>query len=292
MSTIDGFGKGTRCGDALFLVAALIAAQGGTAGLRGQDASDHLRDRGPGIPVSMFGTYVEKGEFLFYPYFEYYQDGDAEYSPDEFGFDLNQDFRGKFVGREWLVWVGYGISDRLSVEFEAAYMSARLDKGDDDPSDMPASIRESEIGDVEGQIRYLWAQETESRPAIFSYFETVFPLKDAGSLVGTTDWEFAFGTGLVRAFSWGTTTIRATVGYEAAEQVGELGEFAVEYLKRISPGLRVFGAVEGSGDEIELITEAQWFVRPNLFVKLNNAFGITSKAPGWAPEIGVMFSFR
>ena len=54
----------------------------------------------------------------------------------------------------------------------------------------------------------------------------------------------------------------------------------------------MFAAVEGSQDEWELITEAQWFLRPNIFLKLNNAVGVTSKATDWAPEIGVMFSFR
>ena len=70
------------------------------------------------------------------------------------------------------------------------------------------------------------------------------------------------------------------------------GEYALEYLKRVSPRLRLFAAVEGSEDEVELITEAQVFLRPNIFLKLNNAFGATSKATGWAPEVGVMFSFQ
>jgi hypothetical protein len=48
---------------------------------------------------------------------------------------------------------------------------------------------------------------------------------------------------------------------------------AVEYLKRISPSVRLFAGVEAEQDEVELITEAQWFLRPNLFLKLNNSFG-------------------
>jgi hypothetical protein len=31
--------------------------------------------------------------------------------------------------------------------------------------------------------------------------------------------------------------------------------------------------------------------RERLFVKLNSAFGISSKAAGWAPEVGVVFRF-
>ena len=66
----------------------------------------------------------------------------------------------------------------------------------------------------------------------------------------------------------------------------------MEYLRRLSNRVRAFGSVEGSEDEVELITEAQVFLAPNVFLKLNNAFGITSKATDWAPEIGLMIAFR
>jgi len=263
-----------------------------TLPLSAQETFDRLRDRGPGIPVSMFGTYIDDGEFLFYPFLELYRDGDAEYSPSELGYGLDQDFRGKYQAIEGLIFVAYGFSDRLAVELEAAVISARQDKSPDDPTDMPSRLEQSGLGDVEGQIRWRWAKETESRPGVFTYFETVFPFQKKKRLIGTQDFEFKLGTGLVRAFPFGTMTARAAVAYDKAEGVGELGEYAVEYLKRVSPAWRVFAAVEGSEDEIELITEGQWFIRPHVFLKLNNAFGITSKATGWAPEIGIMWSFR
>ena len=59
----------------------------------------------------------------------------------------------------------------------------------------------------------------------------------------------------------------------------------------LSPRLRVYVGVEGTADEVEAIGELQLFFTPNVFLKLNNAFGVTSKAPDWAPEIGVVFSF-
>ena len=31
---------------------------------------------------------------------------------------------------------------------------------------------------------------------------------------------------------------------------------------------------------------------PNLVLKLNNSFGLSSKATDWAPGIGLEFSFR
>ncbi len=250
----------------------------------------YLQDRGTGIPVSMFGTFVRPGQLLFYSFFEYYHDRDAEYAPDEFGFAETNDYFGNFIGREWLVWVGYGITDRLAVEFETAYLTnATLDKDPDDPSGMPTKIHESGLGDVEGQIRWRWTTEDEKRPEIFSYYETVFPLQKNKQIIGTSIWEFKLGTGLIKGFRWGTVVARVAVEY--SDEGLEPGEFGVEYLKRISPGLRLFAGVEGAQDEWELITEVQWHVSPRVFVKFNNAFGVTAKATDWAPEIGVMFSF-
>jgi hypothetical protein len=65
----------------------------------------------------------------------------------------------------------------------------------------------------------------------------------------------------------------------------------VEYLNRVSPRWRVYAGIEGAQDEVSFIAEAQWFLRPNIFVKLNSGVGLTSKATDWAPEIGVVFAF-
>ena len=35
----------------------------------------------------------------------------------------------------------------------------------------------------------------------------------------------------------------------------------------------------------------QWKLRPNITIKLNSGFGLTSKAPDFAPEVGILFSF-
>lgn len=254
-----------------------------------QATFDRSRDRGPGIPTSLFGTYVAAGEFLFYPFFEYYRDHNYEYKPQELGFGLDRDFRGRYRANEGLIFLGYGISDELALEFEAAVIEARLDKSPSDPSNMPPRLEESGLGDVAAQLRWRWNRETETRPEWFSYFETTFPFQRDKLLIGTQDWEFKFGTGVVRGMSWGTMTFRIAAEY-AENQIGP-GEYAVEYLKRVSPNLRLYTGVEGVEDEIEWISEAQVFLRRNVFLKLNSAFGLTSKAPDWAPEVGIMFVF-
>jgi hypothetical protein len=210
---------------------------------------DRTRDRGTGIATSMFGTYIERGQILFYPFVEYYHDNDAEYSPAELGYGLDRDFRGEYRAIEGLIFLAYGVSDRLAVEIEAAVISARQNRSPEDPTAIPDRIEESGLGDVEGQLRWRWQRETGNRPELFSYFETVFPVQKAKKLIGTQDWEFKLGGGLIRGFGWGTLTARLSVVYDEGE--AGTGEYALEYLRRLSSLLAVYAGVEGTEDEMQ-----------------------------------------
>lgn len=100
------------------------------------------------------------------------------------------------------------------------------------------------------------------------------------------------GTGVIRGLPWGTLTARAAVEYDRASTSRfDLGEWALEYLRRLSPSWRLYTGVEGTQDEVEFITELQWHLSPHVIVKLNNALGLTSKATDWAPEVGILFAF-
>jgi hypothetical protein len=255
-----------------------------------EDLPNYLKDRGPGTPTSMFGTYIRKAELIFYPFYECYYDNNYEYKPLEVGFGLDRDFRGRFRASETLVFVAYGLTDNLAIEAEAAWISASLYKSPSDPSGLPAKYKETGLGDVQAQLDWRWLKETDRRPMLFSYFEVDLPHHKNKPLIGTPDWEFKLGTGVSRGFTWGTLTAR--VGVTHAGNVTDLGEWALEYLKRISKTIRVYVGVEGgASDELSLIAEAQIHITPHLFIKLNNGFGLTSKSTDWAPEIGIMFSF-
>ena len=83
---------------------------------------------------------------------------------------------------------------------------------------------------------------------------------------------------------------RVRTGLRLEDKV-EAGEYALEYLKRLSPRAMLYLGVEGSEDEVEVIPVLRWFLTPDLSLHLNSAFGATSKATDWAPEIGLMFRF-
>ncbi len=266
----------------------LVVAMMGTTS-NAQTLPHYLRDRGTGIATSMFGIYVNKGELLVYPFVEYYRDKDMEYKPAELGFGLEQDFRGKYRATEELVFIGYGLSDRWALEFEASMISATLDKSPSDPSAMPGRIKESGLGDVEGQIRRRWMKESASSPELFSYFEAVLPHSKDKPLIGTPELELKLGSGITKGFSFGTMTFRAAV--ERAEGKVELREYAVEYLKRLFDRCRIYTGIEGTQDEVEWIGELQIRLNRRAVLKLNNAIGLTSKATDWAPEVGIVFSF-
>lgn len=249
-------------------------------------------DRGTGVATSMFGTYVRGGELLVYPFMEHYRDGNFEYKPEEFGVAGSRDFRGRYRASEALFFLAYGVTDDVAVEVEAAAIRASFEKAAADMSAVPARLRESGLGDVEGQIRWRWKHETSATPEAFSYVEAVVPHRRDARLIGTSGWEFKLGTGVTKAFAWGTLTGRAAVEYAAASASHvDLGEYAVEYLKRLSPRWRIYAGLEGTQDELSAVTEVQWFLRPNVFVKVNTGRGLTSKATDWAPEVGVVVGF-
>jgi len=268
-----------------------LSAAATVSGLAQETRPFYLKDRGPGIPTSMFGTYIQKGEWIVYPFFEYYLDNDMEYSPDEFGYpEYDLDYRGRYRANEWLAFLGYGLTDRLALEFEAAYIHASFQKSPDDPSPIPEEIIESGLGDVQMQLDWMWSKENDRRPGWFSYAEIVFPHHESKVLIGTPDLETKVGIGMIRGFRWGTITVRTAI--EQAGGVLDFGEYAVEYYKRLSKSFGVYTGIEGSQDEIEWIAEIQWWLSKTVRFKINNAVGLTSKATDWAPEIGLMISFR
>ena len=252
----------------------------------------YLKDRGTGVSTSQFGTYIRRGELIIYPFFEYDRHNKFEYKPSELGFVGEQDFRGRYRANEGLIFVAYGLTDNLAIEFEGApRIRASLVKSPLDNSAVPARIVESGLGDTEVHLRWRWKKETERRPEFFSYAEVVFPHHRNKHLIGTPNWVWIAGTGVTRGFKWGTLTARASVEYAAGSSSKfDIGEFAVEYLKRVSPKWRLYLAVEGTPDELSLVTEAQWHVSSHVFFKFNTGVGLTSKAIGWAPEVGVVFT--
>ena len=253
----------------------------------------YLRDRGEGVSTSQFGTYVRGGEWIVYPYYEYYRDSDFEYKPEELGYPGGDvDYRGSYRAHEGLLFLAYGLGPNLAIEVETAVISASFEKSVSDASAVPGRIEESGPGDVEGQVRWRFRREDERRPELFSYFEAVVPHAKAKVLIGTAGWELKLGAGMVKGFGFGTLTARVAVEYsEASSSHFDLGEYALEYLRRLSPGFRVYLSLEGTQDELSLIGELQWHFARRAFLRLNSGVGLTSKATDWAPEVGVVFHF-
>jgi hypothetical protein len=277
----------------LVFISAWLAAAGGAALCAEEPAlPPYLADRGEGIPTSLFGTYIGSREFIVYPFYEYTKTTAFEYKASELGFVGDTDFLGETVEQEYLVFLGYGFTDRLAVELEMAlYAKTSFDKAPDDPSAVPAHLEESGLGDVDMQLRWRWAAETADRPEMYSFFELTPPLQKSKVLIGTADWEASIGFGVVRGFRWGTITGRAAIAWDGEDSKLDLGEYAFEYLKRLSPHWRIVATLEGETDEVSLIGEAQWSFSRIAMLKLNCGFGLTEKAPDIAPEVGVLFRF-
>jgi outer membrane putative beta-barrel porin/alpha-amylase len=274
------------------LTAALTGGQAPVCAAETAVLPFYLADRGDGIHTSLFGTYVREHELLFYPFYEYTRTSDFEYKPSELGFSGDVDFFGKADEHEFLVFFAYGFSKSLMVEFESAlYSTVTFHKASDDTSAVPNRIRESGVGDTEVQIRWRWLQETVGRPEALFFLKTVFPLQKNKKLLGTQDWEFVPGIALTKGFPFGTFSLSGSLLYSTGEHKLEIGGYALEYVKRLSPAWRMVLAFESEQDERQIIGEVQYAVSKNVMLKVNSGFGLTKKAPDVAPEIGVLFSF-
>ncbi|MFZ0389497.1 MAG: hypothetical protein WAN36_03485, partial [Calditrichia bacterium] len=252
-------------------------------------------DRGAAIPTSLFGTFIRPGELLVYPFFEYQLDNNREYQPAQYGYGKDEDFRAKFHGSSEQIYVGYGFTDWLVAEFEFAYMDVRFEKSPDDHSPLPPKIHETGLGDFEGQIRMRWAKETKGRPEIFGFLDVTVPSQNGKLLIRDPDWNFKPGIGVIKSFSWGTLLFRTDLEYNREASSPDIGETAIEYLRRFSPSgllnLGIEGGEGGAPDEWNLITGVHLRLADWAYLKLNNSLGITSKATDWVPQGGLLFSF-
>lgn len=246
----------------------------------------YLYDRGDGIPTSILGTYVREKELLVYTFYEYTREKNFEYKPSALGYTGDNNFFGKVIHREFLVFFAYAFNDSLAVEFESAlHSSIDFTKDPGDNSNVPGRIRESGLGDTETNIRWRFQKETEARPEVTFFFKTVFPLQKNKKLLGTQDWEFSPGAVLTKGFSFGTLALKlSTINLER-------GDYAIDYLKRLSQNWRVVLSLEGSRDQRSLIGEAQYSLSKDVVLKMNSGFGLTKNAPSFAPEIGLLFRF-
>lgn len=275
------------------LLALALAALASMPAPSAADEPPHIRDRGPGIRTSMFGTYIQHRELLVYTFYEYYKDDNSQYSPNEYGGVGSQDFEGRYRANEGILFLGYGITNRLAIEMEAAVIDASFEKDPADASGTPALIEESGMGDIEGQITYRWLIEDERKPEVFSFVEAVGPHDKQKVLIGNPDWEFKFGSGLSRGFQFGTLSARVAAEYvKASETPWDLGEWAFEYLRGVNPDWRVYAGLEGQGaDELSAIGEIQRRLGTHATLKVGTGIGITSNATDFAPEVGILFSF-
>src|SRR6185295_8479387 len=109
--------------------------------------------------------------------------------------------------------------------------------------------------DTEAQIRWRFIHEDVWVPEVMAFFEVVFPLQKNRTMIGTQNWELAAGIQVTKGFSWGTLAARISLAYDHGERKSEFGEYAIEYVKRLSDVTRIVLCVEGEQDEISGIVE-------------------------------------
>jgi hypothetical protein len=267
----------------------------------GAPLPDYLRDRGPGAPTSRLGTYAIAGEWLVEPYAEYTSNKDFEYDPADLGFPSAQEsLHGKYHSTAGRVFAAYGLNERAVIELDAGFLDALLDRDPTDVSGGPAKISESGLGPVRARFTWQFLEENEHRPEFFGYGEAVVPHDADKALIGNPDWILNGGLGVIRGFNWGTMTARIGLEYDTSSSSRlDFHEYAIEYLRRISPGLNLYlGYVVFEGDEAYFATELHWSPKPNVTIRFGNKLGVvaqalsaTSNSADYVPTLGVIVRF-
>jgi hypothetical protein len=262
-----------------------------------QDEDDvpiHLRDRGSGVPTSMFGTYVRERELLAYSFVAYSGDNDIQYDPNEFGFAADKEFLGRYRAREADIWLAYGLRDNLALELQVAATRASLQRAQDDTTGLPVELKESGLGNVRARLDWRLFNESGRRPEIYTFATLLVPHDKNKALVGTENWLLNLGIGAIRGYRWGTLTLRSSMEFDlSSASVGDWGEVTLEYLKWLSPALSVDAALELlQGDEGSVRAELQWRPAPRVIVKLGGAQALTASGLDWSAQAGVLVTFR
>jgi len=254
---------------------------------------NHLRDRGTGQPTSLFGTYIERGQLILFPFFAFTRDGNMEYQPSALGYGSDQDFRGRYHSTQAQLFVAYGFTDWFAIEIESSRIRARLDKSPDDTSAVPSRIDETGLADIEAQMRFRLARERGRRPEIFASLEMIPAQQRSKVLIGDAQWNFKSSVGVIRGFRFGTMTFKTSVEYNRGDKHWDLGETSLEYLRQLNTGTRLFLAIEGgeggAPDDYGLVAGIQWRLTPGVFLKFDNAVGLMSKATDWETQIGLLW---
>ncbi len=213
--------------------------------------------------LHLFGAFIKEGQKAAYLFYEYETNEEEEYTPKELGFPGTTELFGKSTKHEALLFLGYGLTDRVALELEAALWSKEelITSPHDESGAGPSSkIEESGLGEVEAQARYLLNVPTKDQAQYYGYSEVIFPFQKNKKLIGASDWKVVQGLGAYKSFGQGLLLGRFSIAYDFGESDLELAEYAIEYYKDISSNRRYVVAIEGEDDEIGLIGELQWLV--------------------------------
>jgi hypothetical protein len=278
----------------LGLTIASVLAAAGTATAQCVPPA-YQRDRGAGIATSVFGVYVDWGEWVVLPSWGRVRNDGFEYSPEELGVDGERDFLGSLTTTSGTLFVSHGLNDSVALGLQAAVTRATFVPAPEDTSALPDEIRESGLGDVQVEVVWRALRESESRPELYVFTEMLLPHDESKRFIGQNGLAVLPGLGLVRGFRWGTIAARMGIEYDSGS-TSELdwGGWSLGYLRRLSDKVRVGAGLDGQVggannlDEVWLMGDLQWQVTSRVALRLHNAVGLTEKADGMAPEIGIV----
>ncbi len=258
-------------------------------------SAGYLRDRGPGVPTSLSGIYLNRDEWLGAASYQHLENRGFQYSPEEFGFVDDNDYLGKYESSGGILFVGYGVSESIALGLKVTGGSIKLTKASDDLTSMPVEMKESGIGEIAPELTWRFMTETAHRPELYTIVSVLIPQNRDKNLIGTQDWVVLPGVGLNRGFSWATLSARMNFEYDSAsESAIDFGKWSIEGQRKFSDVWWVSAGLEGqvgggsNFDEAWQIAFVQWSPTPHVTVRFGSRIGLTQQTEGWTGEIGIV----
>jgi hypothetical protein len=235
---------------------------------------------------------VSLGQLTAYPSFRRFENRGFDYSPDEFGFPLEEDFKGDYRASQGALFISYGLSADLSVGVRATVANARFRKASSDHSGLAGETTESGLEELSAEVAWRFSGNDGGPTELFLLTQILAPHDGDKLFLGQDGVMILPRLALIRTLSWGLLDGRLGLEYDSGSETPfDVGRWSLHALGGLTGSLDLGGGFEGqigganNFDEVWLTTYLQWSARPNLMLRVSSDFGVTALTRGWSPQI-------
>jgi len=262
---------------------------------RAEAQESPVSHRLPGLPTTIPGLYLSEGTAIADLAAGRFQNLGFEYSPEEFGFSLEQDFQGEYRASQARFFLGIGLTPNLAIAFRASAADARFNKDASDSSALPEETKESGLEALSAELVWRFLGTDGGETEFFLLTQFVIPHDGDKLLLAQDGLAVLPQIGVIRAFPWAVIEGRLGLEYDAGSETPfDVGRWNVQLLRELVPTLRIGVGLDGqigganNFDEVWFVSHLQWAMSSNVILRASSDLGLTALTKGWSPQLGAI----